>query len=314
VKQGERKRAGAVREKRRPIAAVTEEVKRGENAEKERIRGHEHALGAVRDLPLTAGATSREIVDRINRAEHMVARRDWQEFQQRACGSLIELLEGLNANLRKVQQREKEAAEVARAKMAPQAATLISPLVVPDWLESKWPAIAALAQRLHAMAMNYDAAADLSTWAEAVRRLATDARMRKVWRELLKRQRGDFVHPANERRVRLHPHREAIEGLSSQQPSERDRLQEEACMLLFSVAAGAAGLNRPGLSVRTRREVMAEVIALRRLAQSLDECERLGCVVTSLSGTFIREQADRRESRLDLQVSPLRANSSRLLR
>ena len=65
------------------------------------------------------------------------------------------------------------------------------PLTLPDWLP---PAVAMQVRRIEARCLPADQQAILQ-------RLATDARMRNVWRELSRRKRpsGDFFTPANPR-------------------------------------------------------------------------------------------------------------------
>ena len=91
---------------------------RWENAEKERVRGHEEALASI-----TAGADnarnepSAQIAERIERLTTLPPR-DWQEFTDRAAGVIgieLERLRGLHAA---AAQREADAAELARHREA----------------------------------------------------------------------------------------------------------------------------------------------------------------------------------------------------
>lgn len=127
--------------------------------------------------------------------------------------------------------------------------------------------------------------------------------MEEVWRQLFKRAggaaRGGEYVLRPEDRVRAHPHWSAVDGLS-QQPQERDRLQEQACMLVFSVAVGffwRRSCNNDALRVRTIAEVTAEVEALQRHAIQLrevaaEECERLGQGPADPLVVSLRKRAD----------------------
>jgi hypothetical protein len=81
-------------------------------------------------------------------------------------------------------------------------------------------------------------------------------------------------------------------------------------MLLFSVAVGCAGLDPPGVHIRTLADVTAEVEAFRRLAKSLnenaDECLRLGqnlfARLLCAKAKSLSEQAERRQSVVKVQA------------
>ena len=114
--------------------------------------------------------------------------------------------------------------------------------------------------------------------AEAIRRLATDPRMKNVWKELFRREGRDDgykYHPIKQR-VRANPHWESVSGTATQADGPT-RLLEEACLIIFSVAAGHF-VN--GMRVRTIAEVTDELEACRLLAKRLDEaadeCANLG--------------------------------------
>jgi addiction module HigA family antidote len=166
--------------------------------------------------------------------------------------------------------REKEAATTSEA---------YSELEVHDWVPS---GIADLARSLHKIG-SANLARPFPTEGYALLVQATQRLVNeRVWEELRKRQRDagrDYVYTASEHFVRAHPHyRSAIKG-RSQKPNERDRLQEEACMLLFSVATGSC-LDIPGLRIRPTKEVKEEEEAHRDLGQRLkasaDTCRELG--------------------------------------
>lgn len=191
----------------------------------------------------------------------------------------------------------------------------LSQINVPDWLSSGWPGIAAIAHRLHDLASR--ASEDFSqAHAAAIRRLATDERMKRVWTELFKRtggmaRAGDFVHPAAEARVRANPHWVAVEGLSNR-PDGPELFQELACMELFAIAAGTRGKdyrsNTPP-KVRTMAEVAEEVRSFKCLAESLrvnaKECARLGqgaawSIINDIAN-FIQDQADSRAQMVNIE-------------
>lgn len=185
-----------------------------------------------------------------------------------------------------------------------------SELQIPDWLSSKWPGVAAVARRHYDLAIVHPAEF-LGHPAKAVARVATDPRMETVWGQLSKRQGGEarcgpYMICPNRERIFAHPHWRIVDGLSRRR-NERNRLQEQACMVLFSVAVGHFYRDRrlnvvP--RVRTVAEVTAEAESYRRLQRRLredaDECERLG--LSQFAGTvrgmadFVLEQAERRKS------------------
>src|SRR5262245_50452445 len=113
---------------------------------------------------------------------------------------------------------------------------------VPRWVP---PVVAAMAREMHG-SLNASVP-ELKDYVDVVGRLACDGRMRRVWRELLKKHRagekqGTYLHPASPAAVRSHPLllddkkvpgvREATENLT-----EQGKLQNEACALLFNEVA-----------------------------------------------------------------------------
>ena len=110
---------------------------------------------------------------------------------------------------------------------------LVPSLEICDWVPRP---VASLAQILYAEAILRPVT--LGPYADAVRRLATDLRMRKVWREIARRKGGatraggGYVHPAKRRMVRGDPCFSSVEHLS-EKVHDRDRLQEQAAALLF---------------------------------------------------------------------------------
>jgi hypothetical protein len=168
-------------------------------------------------------------------------------------------------------------------------------LEVPGWLSSKSPGIAALAQSQYVIARQYPL--EYPLWAPIIERLATDQRMEKVWDQIFRRRRTrdrGFECPANKRQVYTHPHWEAVKGLSKK-PVEQERLQEEACMVLFSEAAAIVGLDHAAVRVQTVREVEADVAEHRRVSRDL---ARLGYRQMAVA---IRLQAMRKHSRIWLR-------------
>jgi colicin import membrane protein len=87
-----------------------------EDAEKNRVAGHEQALAAMtQPLALAPTANSSELrafLDEVNK----IAQRDWQEFSARATGTADEVRKSLNGYLAAATKREEEAAELARLR------------------------------------------------------------------------------------------------------------------------------------------------------------------------------------------------------
>ena len=105
-------------------------------------------------------------------------------------------------------------------------------LDIPDWVPAH---IADLTRTLYPSAV-LGPPECFGAHAEGILRVATDERMREVWKELRRRQLdGSYVHPA--RQVRTHPRFQAVENISHQ-PDDRDRAQEQATALLFLDARG----------------------------------------------------------------------------
>jgi hypothetical protein len=145
-------------------------------------------------------------------------------------------------------------------------------LDIPDWV----PAPIADLTRTHYPSVVLGPPHCFGAYAEGLRRVATDERMRKVWKELGRRQPdGSYVHPA--RQVRTHPRFQAVENIL-QQPDERDRAQEQATALLFLDATGILLHDRRfkfGPRTRTQAEVRQEVKILEKLAkQHEDQAEK----------------------------------------
>lgn len=146
---------------------------------------------------------------------------------------------------------------------------------IPTWVPR---AVAPLAQDLYpdAVALPVE---DFGAYASALLRVATDERMRGVWTEVYKREggagRGDaaYVHPARPERVRSDPYFSAVEHVS-EQPNERDRVQDQAAGLLFLVATRHAVWDRRfefGPRTRTRAAASVDATTLSKLAARHDD-------------------------------------------
>jgi len=119
-----RTRTDAVNAERRTIRdrldALAEDVRRPlteyENAEKERVAGHERALAAMVEAPgYGAAETSAELELRLSYLRSYPAR-DWREFAQRAADTLADEIERTERLLADAVKREAEAAELARLR------------------------------------------------------------------------------------------------------------------------------------------------------------------------------------------------------
>lgn len=102
------------------LDALRDEVRKPltdwENAEKARIAEHEAALAAITEAPDYGQAESAtEIQTRLDALLNYPAR-DWQEFAQRAERAIAAEIERTRTLLKAAQQREAEAAELARLR------------------------------------------------------------------------------------------------------------------------------------------------------------------------------------------------------
>lgn len=87
-----------------------------ENAEKDRVTGHEDALNSIALLMMfNQEPTANEVALRIADLGS-IARRDWQEFSKRAEDAVGGAGKSLAAKLAAVEKREAEAAELARLR------------------------------------------------------------------------------------------------------------------------------------------------------------------------------------------------------
>lgn len=100
-------------------AEVSRPVDQWEEAEADRVSGHENALVMIIQAPAFAhNANAAVIRERIEAVASLFAR-DWQEFKERADVAVTEALATLSGALAEAEQREKDAAELEalRAEM-----------------------------------------------------------------------------------------------------------------------------------------------------------------------------------------------------
>lgn len=106
------------------LDALKDEVRKPltdwEDAEKNRVAGHEQTLAAMTQLLHTPAACSDDIRRHLEELSRL-AQRDWQEFASRATMTADEVRSRLNQSLADMTKREQEAAELARLR-AEQAA------------------------------------------------------------------------------------------------------------------------------------------------------------------------------------------------
>jgi hypothetical protein len=108
----------------------------------------------------------------------------------------------------------------------------------------------------------------------AIKRLATDQRMRDVWRELMKKsgRGGGYAYPANERAVFGPVIEPVIEHGWDGIPKDR-RLQQQAEAQIFLTVAFFFGYRESyyqiGPPIRTKAEIEAWITDLRRMAGQL---------------------------------------------
>lgn len=108
---------------RERMDALAEEARRPlteyENAEKERVAGHERALSAIAKAPdFYASADSGSLEMRLEHLQNIAANppRDWQEFAQRAAAVIGTEIAFATTALDSARKREAEAAELARLR------------------------------------------------------------------------------------------------------------------------------------------------------------------------------------------------------
>jgi hypothetical protein len=188
----------------------------------------------------------------------------------------------------------------------PSSSSEATELLVPSWVPT---AVAAQAQGLYAGLGVYPP--DVTgQFAAAVKRLATDSRMQRVWSELDKRRGGraksvEFVHPTRSTAVSEHGNTESA-NLVLQGLAEDERLRQQAMVNVFSNAVSFFSWDRagPGPRTRTMKSVDAEVRDLNALARRLrDDSAQL----TRLGGSRFALQVEEAAVHCDLQADLARA-------
>lgn len=124
-----KKQTGAIDGERRTIRdrldALKEEVRKPltdwENAEKDRIAGHEAEINRIGLLTMFASEPTSEQLRSLLAEIESIPARDWQEFAKRASDAINGARESLMKRLEAAEKREAEAAELARLR-AEQAA------------------------------------------------------------------------------------------------------------------------------------------------------------------------------------------------
>jgi hypothetical protein len=178
--------------------------------------------------------------------------------------------------------------------------------LVPSWVPA---AIAAQARGLHAglVALPPDIGGQ---FAAAVKRLATDSRMQRVWSELDRRRGGrarsvDFVHPARSTAVWEQGNTGSANSVLQGLP-ENERLQQQAMVHIFSNAILFFSWDRAGPGPRTRTKASADAVVrdLKALARRLqDDSAQL----TRLGGSRFALQVEEAAVYCDLQADLARA-------
>lgn len=93
-------------------AEVSGPVEQWEQAEADRVSGHEGALVAVIETARQAAGKSASLIRELIEIVAGYSARDWQEFKERADVAVTEALATLNGTLADAEQREKDAAEL----------------------------------------------------------------------------------------------------------------------------------------------------------------------------------------------------------
>lgn len=115
-----KKQAGEVDAERRIIrdrldalkAEVSEPVEQWEQAEADRVSGHEGALVAVIEAARQAAGKPASLIRELIQIVAGYSAREWQEFKERADIAVTEALATLNGALADAEQRERDAAEL----------------------------------------------------------------------------------------------------------------------------------------------------------------------------------------------------------
>jgi hypothetical protein len=119
----------------------------------------------------------------------------------------------------------------------------------------------------------------LKIYADTIARLACDARMSWVWRELQKKprpgqKRGKYFYPASSAAVHGHPallKDKNVPAVRARNLNQEDKLQNEAFAILFNEVANLR-LRAPGdfgPRTKTGKEATREIAALRAVACSI---------------------------------------------
>jgi hypothetical protein len=158
-----------------------------------------------------------------------------------------------------------------------------SSLAVPGWVPHP---VSIIAQRAFA-----DASARppdiLREYTDATVRLATDPRMSTVWNEFLRRSRTPtrkYVHPARKRNVNAWRNFDAVRELA-RSARDHDRLQEQACTLLF-MEATSFFLWDQRRKFGPRAVTVGEIAQERRQARNLAQQIRIVCEQLKAAGMW----------------------------
>jgi hypothetical protein len=177
-------------------------------------------------------------------------------------------------------------------------------LIIPEWL-SKFPGIVSFARML------FDHIKQRPLYQlSLLNRLTADPRMKKVWREINKKKpSGEYQYRICMRKIFAHPHYLAVSELLTQ-GFEEPNLQEQACMLLFSIAFGELAFNERGIQVQTVAELNEKADAFRACGIKLEEAAQTVESVSMLGdakwlrekAAFYRKQAELHASRTHFVV------------
>ncbi len=161
-----------------------------------------------------------------------------------------------------------------------------SALEIPSWVPAAIATLGqtgyaeAIARPLHLMAESFE------EHAKALKRVASDDRMERVWSELYGRRQGvgkerKYAHPANPKMVHACPYFSAVKHISNE-PEEQDRVQEQAAAVMFLVVTGHFTWDRRygfGPRTRTEAEINREIATIMELA---DRHEQDACTYDQL--------------------------------
>lgn len=211
----------AVNAERRTIRdfmdALAEDVRRPltewENAEKERVAGHERALAAMVEAPsYGATETAADLELRLSYLRSYPAR-DWREFAQRAADTLAAEIERTERLLVAAQKREAEAAELARLRAEEAERARLEAARLQAEREARIAAEAAERAQRQAEERAAHAARVAAEQAEAERRAAE--RLRQEAEERAARAEAEAAETAR---------RAEAARVAAEQKAERDRI------------------------------------------------------------------------------------------